>query len=225
MLGRATSRHLVVCGQFHRKGRHAARPAAHQLRTGCRESPNPWRSSGSPRSAGDGACGMPCRLLPSRREQQIAVARRAYPAQVEIADRAECWYPCSHRGRPVAAAPLSRASRLAAASRARDRRQAARSHPPETCLRYYARLFDEAPEHPVPAEEAIRAARRHFPKRVLPSDRWTRLGRARPPWRPSSMRGPRDLPAPDESPLPDSNRRPLPYHGSALPTELRGRRN
>ena len=26
-----------------------------------------------------------------------------------------------------------------------------------------------------------------------------------------------------ESPLPDSNRRPLPYHGSALPTELRGR--
>jgi hypothetical protein len=25
-----------------------------------------------------------------------------------------------------------------------------------------------------------------------------------------------------ESPLPDSNRRPLPYHGSALPTELRG---
>ena len=33
-------------------------------------------------------------------------------------------------------------------------------HTPETCLRYYARLFDEAPEHPVPAEEAIRAARR-----------------------------------------------------------------
>src|SRR5215217_7295793 len=26
-----------------------------------------------------------------------------------------------------------------------------------------------------------------------------------------------------ESPLPDSNRRPLPYHGSALPAELRGR--
>src|SRR3954469_11437438 len=26
----------------------------------------------------------------------------------------------------------------------------------------------------------------------------------------------------DKSPLPDSNRRPLPYHGSALPTELRG---
>jgi hypothetical protein len=24
------------------------------------------------------------------------------------------------------------------------------------------------------------------------------------------------------SPLPDSNRRPLPYHGSALPAELRG---
>src|SRR4051812_20038269 len=28
----------------------------------------------------------------------------------------------------------------------------------------------------------------------------------------------------DESPLPDSNRRPLPYHGSALPTELRGQK-
>jgi hypothetical protein len=28
-------------------------------------------------------------------------------------------------------------------------------HTPETCLRYYARLFDAAPEHP---EEAIRAA-------------------------------------------------------------------
>src|SRR4051794_31606804 len=28
---------------------------------------------------------------------------------------------------------------------------------------------------------------------------------------------------PDVSPLTDSNRRPLPYHGSALPTELRGR--
>src|SRR4051794_14867126 len=26
----------------------------------------------------------------------------------------------------------------------------------------------------------------------------------------------------EKSPLPDSNRRPLPYHGSALPTELRG---
>jgi hypothetical protein len=26
----------------------------------------------------------------------------------------------------------------------------------------------------------------------------------------------------DVSPLSDSNRRPLPYHGSALPTELRG---
>ena len=26
-----------------------------------------------------------------------------------------------------------------------------------------------------------------------------------------------------ESPLSDSNRRPLPYHGSALPAELRGR--
>jgi integrase len=35
-------------------------------------------------------------------------------------------------------------------------------HTPETCLRYYARLFDEALEHPVPAEEAIRAARRHL---------------------------------------------------------------
>jgi hypothetical protein len=34
-------------------------------------------------------------------------------------------------------------------------------------LAYYARLFDEAPEHPVPAEEAIRAARRHFAQERL----------------------------------------------------------
>lgn len=32
-------------------------------------------------------------------------------------------------------------------------------HTPETCLRYYARLFDEAPEHPIPAVDAIRQAR------------------------------------------------------------------
>jgi integrase len=40
-------------------------------------------------------------------------------------------------------------------------------HTPETCLRYYARLFDEAPEHPVPAEEAIRAARRQLAQERL----------------------------------------------------------
>ena len=40
-------------------------------------------------------------------------------------------------------------------------------HTPETCLRYYARLFDEAPEHPIPAEGAIRAARRHLAQRRL----------------------------------------------------------
>ncbi len=36
--------------------------------------------------------------------------------------------------------------------------------------------------------------------------------------------GPRDLRGFPKSPLSDSNRRPLPYHGSALPTELRGRK-
>lgn len=40
-------------------------------------------------------------------------------------------------------------------------------HTPETCLCYYARLFDEAPEHPVPAEEAIRAARRQLAQERL----------------------------------------------------------
>jgi integrase len=40
-------------------------------------------------------------------------------------------------------------------------------HTPATCLRYYARLFDEAPEHAVPAEEAIRAARRHLAQERL----------------------------------------------------------
>jgi hypothetical protein len=34
-------------------------------------------------------------------------------------------------------------------------------------IAYYARLFDEAPEHPVPAEEAIRAARHHFAQERL----------------------------------------------------------
>src|SRR5256885_6217432 len=34
----------------------------------------------------------------------------------------------------------------------------------------------------------------------------------------------RGTPSRNPSPAPDSNRRPLPYHGSALPTELAGRR-
>lgn len=32
-------------------------------------------------------------------------------------------------------------------------------HTPETCLRHYARLFRDAPEEPIPAEDVIRAAR------------------------------------------------------------------
>lgn len=34
-------------------------------------------------------------------------------------------------------------------------------HTPATCLRFYARLFEEAPEQPIPAERAIREARDH----------------------------------------------------------------
>ena len=46
--------------------------------------------------------------------------------------------------------------------------------------------------------------------------------------RATARTGPRNTKGPAcrafvRSPLPDSNRRPLPYHGSALPTELRGR--
>jgi hypothetical protein len=68
--------------------------------------------------------------------------------------------------RPVARAPLRspRLLRLALIQESRNVVDVAKQlgHTPETCLRYYARLFDEAPEHPVPAEEAIRAARRHL---------------------------------------------------------------
>jgi Polyphosphate kinase 2 (PPK2) len=50
--------------------------------------------------------------------------------------------------------------------------------------------------------------------------RWTRSGRA--PQKLASV-GARKPSICKESPLTDSNRRPLPYHGSALPAELRGR--
>lgn len=40
-------------------------------------------------------------------------------------------------------------------------------HTPETCLRYYARLFEEAPDVPIAAEDAIRAARRDPAQEVL----------------------------------------------------------
>jgi death-on-curing protein len=43
-------------------------------------------------------------------------------------------------------------------------------------------------------------------------------------WRPRHMKS-RCFQRLRESPLPDSNRRPLPYHGSALPAELRGHGN
>jgi hypothetical protein len=75
MLGRATFRHLVVCGPFHRNGRHTARPAAHQLRAGCRACPNPWRCLGSPRSADAGACECladSCLRAESRRERRLS---------------------------------------------------------------------------------------------------------------------------------------------------------
>ena len=42
-------------------------------------------------------------------------------------------------------------------------------------------------------------------------------------WAAASSEPRREIPAKDESPVSDSNRRPPPYHGGALPTELTGR--
>ena len=56
---------------------------------------------------------------------------------------------------------------------------------------------------------------------------WTHRGTMRPAKAPPNRRRGKGKPTIFSgfllSPLPDSNRRPLPYHGSALPTELRGR--
>ena len=63
-----------------------------------------------------------------------------------------------------------------------------------------------------------RAARIHGPRVKLVDAEWTRWPKTKETLRLMT----KSLQIP-ESPLSDSNRRPLPYHGSALPAELRGR--
>ena len=46
-------------------------------------------------------------------------------------------------------------------------------HTPESCLRYYARIFDEAPEHPIPRRKRSAPRAVTSPKSGLPSDWWT----------------------------------------------------
>ncbi len=84
-------------------------------------------------------------------------------------------------------------------------------HPPTMTLSTHAHVIAELEggEH-VPAGTQILAAQPRARSRFVARQA------ARTQARPRN-------PCTRESPLPDSNRRPLPYHGSALPTELRGR--
>ena len=94
-------------------------------------------------------------------------------------------------------------------------------HKASTCLDIYGRLIEEFdPSQRRRAVDVIREAREavrtgavptEYPASRREEDGGVSLRRKVP----SSSAFP-------ESPLPDSNRRPLPYHGSALPTELRG---
>jgi len=88
-------------------------------------------------------------------------------------------------------------------------------HSPTMALSTYAHVFDEFAEvTPTSAEEVIRTARAKMDIQMCPFCVRVRLSFTPPD---------RKIPANARSPLSDSNRRPLPYHGSALPTELRGR--
>jgi hypothetical protein len=127
--------------------------------------------------------------------RRLAGPRLAQLAQARLQARRKGRWPDGTR-----ALRSARLVRLAADPAGQERhrcRKEARSHTGDG-LRYYARLFDEAPEHPVPAEEAIRAARRQFAQERLAV--WL-VDVPRPRWRPSSMRGPWDLRAPGRSPL------------------------
>jgi hypothetical protein len=80
-------------------------------------------------------------------------------------------------------------------------------HTPETCLRHYFRLFRDAPADRVPAEAAIVSARAVAGLRVgRGADATGASGE-----RMTAGRSANSLQIP-ESPLPESNRRPLPYH-------------
>jgi len=84
-------------------------------------------------------------------------------------------------------------------------------HNPTTCLSTYAHVIAELRgAEKVSAEEQIRAARETDAAQMRP----TSQARPQTHHRFGSI---------ERSPESDSNRRPLPYHGSALPTELSGR--
>jgi hypothetical protein len=80
-------------------------------------------------------------------------------------------------------------------------------HSVQTLLNNYAHVIAELSGTHRPVEELIREAKR--PHNVPTGEA---AGAKVLPFRSTKP-----------SPRPDSNRRPLPYHGSALPTELRGR--
>jgi len=90
-------------------------------------------------------------------------------------------------------------------------------HSVQTLLDNYAHVIAELSGEHRPVEDLIREARapqnvptrdpehpHNVPTREVRGSQWTPVPLYKP------------------SPRPDSNRRPLPYHGSALPTELRG---
>jgi integrase len=88
-------------------------------------------------------------------------------------------------------------------------------HNPTTCLSTYAHVMAELRgAEKVSAEEQIRAARDPHAQTDTAQKR---------PTSPSGAFVVHSFGSTKGSPEPDSNRRPLPYHGSALPTELSGR--
>jgi hypothetical protein len=106
---------------------------------------------------------------------------------------------------------------------------------PGTLLRDYARVWEDFdPSQRFSAEtqiEGVRARlRRAAPTRTSAPQQRPRRARRRQ--RVSQVfhdasadtAGDHESPGNPRSPLSDSNRRPLPYHGSALPTELRGQK-
>jgi integrase len=106
---------------------------------------------------------------------------------------------------------------------------------PGTLLRDCARIWEDFdPSQRVSAEAQIERVRARL-RRAAPTR--TSAPQQRPPRARRRQRvskvfhdpsgdtaGDHESPGNRRSPLSDSNRRPLPYHGSALPTELRGRK-
>ena len=85
-------------------------------------------------------------------------------------------------------------------------------HSPTMALATYGHVIEELEgAEKLPAEEVIRRARDEFVRTTFARERKRRSAKSE-----ESLQI-------QKSPLTDSNRRPPPYHGGALPTELRGR--